>query len=187
MQEGDNSTHSITLANLFKTDSLTTEKIYKLVFQQLYVDEISFGYGDNNGYGTSGQVNVVIDPLNPVIPTSAYARGRTSNEANAVEVDLGVVSIAWEDTSSTSATSIYNLMFGGGERTVVAHVYDKLGNVYYFNVRVSYLNRMPSGIYTSANHYSNSVATNINGKQYYALMLSIDGKKNSYFNVDPIG
>lgn len=187
LQEGDNSTHSITLANLFKTDSLTTEKIYKLVFQQLYVDEISFGYGDNNGYGTSGQVNVVIDPLNPVIPTSAYARGRTSNEANAVEVDLGVVSIAWEDTSSTSATSIYNLMFGGGERTVVAHVYDKLGNVYYFNVRVSYLNRMPSGIYTSANHYSNSVATNINGKQYYALMLSVDGKKNSYFNVDPIG
>ena len=181
LQEGDNSTRSITFANLFKKDSIETEKVYKLVFQQLYVDEISFGYGDNDGYGTSGQVNLVIDPLNPVIPTSAYARGKTSNG------DLGVVTIDWEDTSTTSETSIYNLMFSGGERTVVARVYDKLNNVYYFNVRVSYLNRTPSGIYTTGNQYSTAVGTNIAGKQHYAVMIANEGKKNSYFNVDPIG
>ena len=187
LQEGDNSTRSITFANLFKSDSIETEKIYKLVFQQLYVDEISFGYGDNDGYGKSGQVNLVIDPLNPVIPTSAYAKGRTSNGSNPVESDLGVVTIDWEDTSTTSDTSIYNLMFGGGERTVVARVYDKLNNVYYFNVRVSYLNRTPSGIYTTGNQYSTAVGTNIGGKQHYAVMIANEGKKNSYFNVDPIG
>ena len=184
---------AITFRNMYKSlldNRITTEAIYNLNHMQIPVDEISFGFGPNEGYNINGSVYLIIDPLNPVIPITALARGENPNQAIQPPeiVNIGEVDILWSDTDSTSATSIYNIPIGGGKRTVAARIIDATGAETPFTVQVYYLNRTVRRIYTSVAGYSRQGETG-----NYLLMergantgAQIPSTRNFYFEVDPV-
>ena len=179
---------SVTFRNDYKSDSantITTYNNYKFDAQMVGIDEISFGFGD--GYATSGNVELVIDPLNPVIPTTALARGKLQTDAQ-TEIDLGEVNIEWIDTDPASANSVYNITIEGSTRNIECRVTSNGQNTneFPFTVRVTYLNRTPETIYTEESGYTNV------GREgsYYPLLrtnVTADGDivKNYTFVVDP--
>lgn len=187
-------TSSITLKNLYKSGAnnlVITEEIYNLDYQQIAVDEISFGFGADEGYNTSGNVYLILDPLNPVIPAKALARGLNPNEL--VEprevVDIGEVNIVWVDTNSTSSTSIYNIPIAGGKRQVDINIVDTTGATTPFSVTVYYLNRIPRKIFTTVPGFSSLAPV---GGEYLLMErganngATIPSTKNHYLNLDPV-
>ncbi|OQC14678.1 MAG: hypothetical protein BWX72_01245 [Firmicutes bacterium ADurb.Bin080] len=184
---------AITFRNMYKNlpeNRITTESIYNLNHMQIPVDEISFGFGPNDGYNINGSVYLIIDPLNPVIPTTALARGENPNqEIQPPEiVNIGEVDILWSDTDSTSSTSIYNINIGGGKRTVSARIIDATGAETPFTVQVYYLNRTVRRVYTSVAGYSRQGEAG-----NYLLMerganngTQIPSTRSFYFEVDPV-
>lgn len=178
---------SITFTNKFKTEavnSITTNNVYKFDAQQVGIDELNFGFGD--GYAYSGDVEIVIDPLNPIIPTTALARGRL-NLDNQTLINLGEVNVDWEIDDATNPESIYYLNMAGATKVVYCNVSSGGENdtIFKFAVRVSYLNRAPETISTLESGYTNVAKVG----NYYPLMSTVikDNKKvNNYtFVVDP--
>lgn len=186
------STSAIILRNLYKTSPeniVLTEAIYNLNYVQIAVEEISFGFGEDDGYNMSGSVYLTIDPLNPIIPTKAFARGQNTAVQPSETIGIGQVDILWINTDSTSATSIYNILIGGGKRQVEINIIDTTGASTPFSVQVYYLNRIPKKIYTTVPGYSNLAP--VSGE--YLLMERgattgglIPSTRNFYMNLDPI-
>ena len=174
-----NETSSVSFVNTYKKatgNRVTTDAIYSLDAQQVGIDEISFGFGA--GYAVSGQVELVVDPLNPVIPDTALARGKVLTATGEI-VDLDEVNVVWE-------SSVYDLPIAGGTRAVSATV-SKAGVSAEIVVQVTYLNRMTQGIYTTERGYT-AAATPVDN--YFTLMLaSVSGTgevRNHYMLIDPI-
>ena len=179
---------SVTFRNNYKTseeNTITTYNNYKFDAQMVGIDEISFGFG--GGYATSGNVELVIDPLNPVIPTKALARGKLQTDSQ-LEIDLGEVNIEWTVTDASSTDSIYYVDFAGGTRRIECKVTSSGQNTneFPFVVNVTYLNRTPDTISTEETGYTNV------GKDgaYYPLLRTtqnVEGAtiKNYTFVVDP--
>ena len=178
---------SITFRNKYKTEesnAITTVNVYKFDAQQVGIDELDFGFGV--GYAYSGDVELVIDPLNPVIPTTALARGRLNLDAQTL-IYLGEVNVDWEIKDASNPDSIYNLPMGGANKLVYCNVSGDGENdtIFKFAVNVTYLNRAPESISTIESGYTN-VAKDGN---YYPLMNYVmkDDRlvKNYTFVVDP--
>lgn len=176
---GTNKTSSVSFVNNSKTSDanrVTTDAIYTLDAQQIGIDEISFGFG--SGYAVSGQVELVIDPLNPVIPTTALARGKVLTTTGEI-VDLDEVNVDWEQ-------AIYDLPITGGTRAVSATV-SKEGVSAEMVVQVTYLDRTAQGIYTTERGFT-AAATPVDN--YFTLMLAaVSGTgviRNNYLLLDPI-
>lgn len=174
-----NETSSVSFVNFSKTaesNRVTTDKIYTLDAQQIGIDEISFGYGV--GYAVSGQVELVIDPLNPVIPDKALARGKILTGSGEI-VDLEEVDVVWED-------AVYDLPLAGDRRSVSATV-SKAGVSAEIVVQVIYLDRTPQAIYTTERGFT-TAATPVDN--YFTLMLTtVSGTgviRNNYLTIDPI-
>lgn len=177
----NNVPHSLTLYSDYKTlaaNRIVTAVGYRYIPIQLSVEEISFGYGADGGYAASKFVQLVIDPLNPVIPTTALGRGRTEG---GYAQNFGEVQIEW------SNNSIYNMKLEGGTKTVQCVVIDALGNRVPFDVNVFYLNRNPVSVYTKQSAYVDRATSDEEG--YYAMMLSTQNgsitTKTFYFYIDP--
>lgn len=174
-----NETSSVSFVNTFKTSDanrITTDAIYSLDAQQIGIDEISFGFGA--GFAVSGQVELVIDPLNPVIPDTALARGKVLTSTGEI-VHLDEVNVLWE-------SSVYDIPIAGGTRAVSATV-SKEGESAEIVVQVTYLNRSTQGIYTTERGFT-AAATPVDN--YFTLMLaSVSGTgevRNHYMLIDPI-
>lgn len=90
--------HRLTLRNPLKSDAgpndIRTGERYTYSFQQVPINEISFGFGPDGGYGESGQAAYIVDPLNIVIPQTVLARGHSTGEGTPM-VDIGEVGITW--------------------------------------------------------------------------------------------
>ena len=182
---------SITFLNRYKRaegNSITTEKVYKFDTQQVGIDELKFDLSDSSeeGYAQSGEIDIVIDPLNPVIPTKALARGKLNLDAQTL-IYLGEVNVDWEITDASNPESIYNFSLSGGSKLVYCNVTsgDGNGTIFKFAVNVTYLNRSPVSISTTESGYTNVAKEG----SFYPLMTTIerDGKlqKNYTFVVDP--
>ena len=178
---------SITFTNLNKSaenNSITTYEVYNFAPQQVGIDELDFGFGV--GYAPYGEVQIIIDPLNPVIPTTALAKGKLNNDTQ-TEILLGEVDIDWEIDDPTDPNSIYYLNMSGASKLVYCDVSakDKKDVVFKFAVNVTYLNRTPINISTVESGYTNVARE----EGYYPLMSTIvkDNKnvKNYTFVVDP--
>lgn len=177
---------AVKLVNTYKTDeanSMVTDAVYRLDKQQVGIDEIDFGYG----YGVSGEVELVIDPLNPDVPLSANAKGKLKTD-DAPEIKLGEVNVEWENKDSSSSESIYNMPIGGGTREIQCEVSVSDSAVKFkFTVIVTYLNRKPTGIYTAESGYTTG---GMDADGYYTLLrttVSASGaeQRQSYFSVNP--
>ena len=179
---------SITFINRFKSEAkntVTTNAVYKFDTQQVGIDELNFGFGE--GYAYSGEVELVIDPLNPVVPTTALARGRLNLDAQTL-IYLGEVNVEWENTDASDPASIYNMNMVGGSKTVYCNVtsMDDNSTEFKFAVRVTYLNRTPTKISTTETGYTNVAK---DGAYYPLLRTLVDADqkvtKNYTFVVDP--
>lgn len=193
---GGAKTFSVKLYNAYKTnsyyasdvrsDGYLTPEVYRYITRQIGIDWLDLGYG----YAKSGEVELVVDPFNPVIPTTGQAKGNVSGSADtslANAEDIGTVEIIW---NSDSGFSIYDLPIAGEyERTVFATVVSDSSDVVSepasFVVRVSYLNRTPETILTSQSNYSTS-SVQVSG--FYTLMNlnnATQGSRNYFFAMDP--
>ena len=193
---GGSKTFSVKLYNDYKrnayyasdvrSDGYLTPEVYRYITRQIGIDWLDLGYG----FAQSGEVELVIDPFNPVIPTTGQAKGNVSGSADtslANAEDIGTVSIFW---NSDSGYSVYDLPISGEyERTVFATVVSDSSDVApepaSFVVRVSYLNRTPETILTSESNYSTS-SVQVSG--FYTLMNlnnSSQGSRNYFFAMDP--
>lgn len=152
---------SVVLRNTFKSaanNRITTEAIYNLDYLQIAVEEISFGFGDNDGYNSTGNVYLIIDPINPVFPTKALARGKNPHNPTEI-INIGQVDINWVDKDTKSAGSIYNVKMGGGViNQVDLLISDTTGQSTPFVAKVYYLNRIVKNIYTTTPGYSKLAA-----------------------------
>ena len=179
---------SITFVNRFKSaigNQITTNAVYKFDAQQVGIDELDFGFG--SGYAYTGEVELVIDPLNPVIPTTALARGRLNLDAGTL-IYLGEVNVEWENTDSSDPESIYYIDMDGGTKTVYCNVtsMDDNSTAFKFAVRATYLNRTPTKISTAETGYTNVAKDGA----YYPLLRTVLNSeqklvKNYTFVVDP--
>ncbi len=179
---------SVTFRNEYKVNvdnTITTFNNYKFDAQMVGIDEISFGFG--SGYASSGNVELVIDPLNPIIPTTAMAKGKLQTDKK-TEIDLGEVNIEWLVTDPANEESIYNINIAGATKDVECKVTSQGQNTneFPFIVRVTYLNRVPDTISTQESGYTNVGIDN----SYYPLLrttTATDGAvvKNYTFVVDP--
>ncbi len=182
---------SVTFFNKFKTEEvnkISTQTIYKFDAQMVGIDEITFGYGE--GYAKSGYVELVVDPLNPVIPTTALARGalQIEGETEAPVIDLGEVNINWTVTDASNEASIYHMTLAGGLKQVECTV-ESSGintNKFPFIVRVIYLDRTPTTVSTEEAGFSNRAP---NGIYYDLLTHNVDANneivKQYAFVIDP--
>lgn len=167
------------------SDGYQTPAVYRYITRQIGIDWLDLGYG----YARSGDVELVIDPLNPYIPVTATAKGNVTGTGNGSlenAHNIGEVTVEW---NSDSGYSIYDLPITGEfERTVYATVRsvspDIVTEPANFVVRVSYLNRTPTEILTTENNYSTS-AVQVSG--FYTLMNlnESSGGRNYLFALDP--
>ncbi len=182
---------SVTFVNTFKANAvntITTQEIYKFDAQMVGIDEITFGFGE--GYAKSGYVELVIDPLNPVIPTTAMARGALQIQGDTAPpvIDLGEVNITWTVSDPADERSIYNMTLAGGLKQVECMVESNGNNTnrFPFVVRVTYLNREPDTVSTTETGFSNRAP---NGNYYDLLTHNIDANneivKQYAFVIDP--
>ena len=153
---------------------------YQYITRQISIDEIDLGYGQAG----TGEVELVIDPLNPVIPVEAEAFGRVQGSASGTGelYSVGKVAITWVDNAD--GTSVYDRPIGGGERTFTINVVTKEGYVEQediFNVKVIYLNRIPTVFATTNGNYSTAQME----AGAYPLMKNTGGSREYYFNIDP--
>ena len=178
---------SITFSNAYKdelSNTYTTANVYKFDAQQVGIDELNFGFGA--GYAYSGDVELVIDPLNPVIPTTALARGRLNLDAQTL-IYLGEVQVDWQNEDASSPESIYHIDLKGGTRLVYCDVTsgEDSDTKFTFAVRVTYLDRTPRAISTQESGYTNvakdgslypllRVNTNSQGKLIYNYTFVVD-------------
>jgi hypothetical protein len=153
--------------------------LYKYVTRLVEITEISFGYGsgsvyaDDFGYGANGQVSLVIDPINPVVPTKALARGRDVNPPHE-PMDFGEIGVTFDPI-------IRSMIVGGGMRQIAASL---TGTDMQFMVNVYYLDRTPVNIYTRDSGFSTLDYDSVN--QRYALMARNGSVYDTYFRIDPI-
>lgn len=177
---------AVELVNTYKTgdkNAMVTDAVYRLDKQQVGIDEIDFGYG----YGASGDVKLVIDPLNPSVPLVAEARGALKTDKGTL-IDLGSVNVDWVNRDSSSTESVYNMPIGGGTREIQCEVNVEGSDVKFkFAVVVTYLNRKPYGIYTEESGYTTG---GMSSDGYYTLLQTAVSagdteQKQSYFTVNP--
>jgi hypothetical protein len=156
-----NTVSSVVLRNTFKSaevNRITTEPIYNLDYLQIAVEEISFGFGEDDGYNHTGSVYLIIDPLNPVFPTTALARGKNPHNQDEI-INIGLVNIEWINKDTKSASSIYNIKMGGGVIDQVdLLITDSTHQSTPFVAKVYYLNRIVKKIYTTTPGYSSLAA-----------------------------
>ncbi|MFI3228817.1 MAG: hypothetical protein R3Y23_01450 [Bacillota bacterium] len=160
----DTTYSTFTLGNTQKTDDwqISVDGKYIYSYTQVYIEELDFGYG----YGSTGIVEFVIDPLNPVIPEEALAQGSTAGSDSEASTEHGSVTIVWDDElyeyiQNYNATEDYALI----SLTVKAQIGTKTYDIP-FEVRVYLLNRTPTSITTTDVGYTTTLA--VNGE--YTLM-----------------
>lgn len=175
-------TYSITLINRNKANgSIVPEVTYRLITRQISIDELDLGYGQA---GTQ-ELQLVIDPMNPVIPERAEAFGRVTGTSGAGEGELrsvGEVAITWE--ALADGTLISDCPLGGGTRMFTMHVVTTEGYVQQeaeFSVNVTYLNRVPTSFATAIGNYSTAPLEG----GYYTLMTNSASGVNYFFRIDP--
>ncbi len=185
--DGSDNYAAVFYNNYKKSDAnrIRTEYIYKLDRQMIGVDEIDFGYGD--GMGESGNVDLVIDPLNPYVPLTATAQGVVQKDGESNTITFDTVNLDWVNKDSSSTESIYNMPMGGGSRSILCNVtVPGSAQIFPFVVNVTYLNRKPTAIYTEESGYTTEAKTE---QGYYTLMQIIteggNEQRRSYFTVNP--
>lgn len=176
--EHDSATDNLktfTLGNAFKSIVIPVERKYRYNYQQIMLERISFGFDENGA--ASGQVNAVVDPLNPAVPTSASAWGRItgSNE----EIGPMTVNVRWDE-------SIFDMPLFGGDKLVTVYLsaVETSDSESIFTVRVHYLDRTPTAFYTPDRGFSSQGST----AGYFPLALKSSNNMgfNWYFELDPV-
>ena len=168
---------TFTIGNKAKTNRIAVVNKYRYSYRQVYISSIDFGYGV--GYGSTNEVELVIDPLNPVIPNKVLARG--NDVSSGEQMELGYVDVLWDE-------DINNMPLEGDSRLISARLRSVDGEITYFTVMVHYINRVPINIFTSEAGYAsgNPIIGNPPAKRYLLATTIASGAINSYFVVDPI-
>lgn len=191
--------YSISLVNIYKDDAknvFTSNKEFVFDPQKVSIDQINF-YDREDTFGISGEVLLVIDPFNPIIPETASAKGSVSVGAvsgggsNVINKEFDEVSVAWDD-------GIYSIPVNGGEKEVICRVYASAGKEFVFRVNVIYLDRTPQAYYTHDRGFTNLASTTLpkeapdaikNMGDVYELMVrttaSGEELRNFSFIIDP--
>lgn len=183
--ENEETFRTVILGNDYKSGQndgkIVVENVFRFHFEQLTVTEIDLGFG----FGASGFVDFVIDPLNPVIPTKATIRGKIVGDDLAQEMVFDDVTFEW---LVGSEGSVSDYLYEGGVRNLQIRLSPRADQSVLFGVRVHYLNRTPIGIYTSVKNYSSSNSpTLIDSRYLYPLMIfNQGGGRTDYFRIDPL-
>ncbi len=177
--------HRLTLRNPLKSDAgpndIRTGERYTYSFQQVPINEISFGFGPDGGYGESGQAAYIVDPLNIVIPQTVLARGHSTGEGTPM-VDIGEVGITWpqgfwnySNISMTTAT----------KEVEVTLKFSPESEGIPFTVKVHFINRAPNEIATNDKPNSYSTTSSSGG---YANLMHRDANNNQVwsFRMNPV-
>ncbi|MDR3186046.1 MAG: hypothetical protein LBU04_04480 [Christensenellaceae bacterium] len=151
---------------------------YTYSFTQVSYTDIDFGFG----YGDKYSAILVLDPLNPIVPTRVKVKGIRvrDEEKNPTPEELGEVNIRFD-------SSIYDMPMGGGIKTVSGLVCTgvipatEYPAEYYaiFSVNVYYLDRRPTNIARE-----NIVGQNRTYTTLYSRTSS--GVETYNFVIDPI-
>lgn len=188
-----NEASAIILRNMFKLlpeNRIVSDDVYNLDYKQIAVDEISFGFGADEGFNSTGNVYLIIDPLNPKFPTTAIARGQNPYNTSEI-ITIGTVNIDWLDKDTKSSSSIYNIKVGGGLIPQVAiNITDSTEQNTPFTVKVYYLNRVVRKVYTKERGYSTLPA---DSQGNFLLMerginngAAIPSNKTHHIQIDPV-
>ncbi len=172
----ENTLNTFTIGNTQKTISIEVANKYVYSYTQLRIEQLNFGYG----YNGTGEVEFVLDPLNPVIPTEVEAQGTVAGSGSSDMVEQGMVDIEWDDAiyALTSKNATEDFVYV--QLNVVAEVG---GSIYYvpFEVKVYLLNRTPTMITTTNIGYSTIELSS----KVYILMEYSNGNQEWYMNINP--
>lgn len=167
------------IGNKHKSEALSINVVnqYRYSYRQVSITEVDFGFGQ--GYGATNYAELVIDPINPVVPEKVSARGIDLGTGD--EMLIENLTVIWDPV-------IYNMPLAGDTRTVSADLLSADGTITKFSVIVHYLNRVPVNIYTSKDGFSSSSPINNNPpeKRYILRSTNSAGATTSYFVMDPI-
>lgn len=142
--------HSLILRNPAKSatgaNDIRSPERYSYSFQQVPINEISFGFGPDGGYGETSEVSYIVDPLNIIIPSIVLARGRGTGAGSPL-IDIGEVGITWEPGFWAPS----NIPMTGGTKTANVELRKTPDSEDFvpFSVNVYFINRRPHEIATN--------------------------------------
>lgn len=203
---------SIYIGNAYKSYDFTIQKVnvasnvfvgenYLYRDRQIHVDYLDF-HGELDIWSGDEVIDskiyyntLVIDPLNPYIPTTVNAYGQITDMQGDIEIQEDLYASYIGDIKVTFENRIYEYLYddeGQNGELIRATVYPGLGlesqNVM---IRVYYLDRRPIEYYVNSGHYTNEQIDDV--LNLYPLtvdsntgnnIMTIDPLNDSIYNVD---